>query len=157
MTLYQESGLSFRFDTTWIVKKYDAHRYYSYLSGAGLKGMDFAAVRGEMAYLFEVKNYSIRFEGKPYYKIYSLIDDPEELIEVVTRKVEDTRRGIKIVHDYLSRKWFYRQLYPYLSKWKLPVRGKNTWWFWAKMYHLLEEKQQGVVVLWMMVDVDYQK
>ncbi len=156
MTLFRESGLSFQFDAFWVVKKYDAHRYYSYLSGAGLKAIDFAGVREEKVYLFEVKNYSIRYEGKPFYKIYELINDPEQLVDTIVYKVQDTSRGIKIVHDYLSRKWLYRRLYPWLIKWPLQNWGKNTWWFWAKLYHMLEERQQAVVVLWIEVDTQYE-
>jgi hypothetical protein len=153
---YIESGLYFEFDPTWIVQKYDEHRYYSYFSGAGLKGVDFAAIRAGKAYLFEVKNYQIRFEGKPSYRIYDFIDNPEQLVELIISKVEDTHRGITIVHEYLSRKWLYRRLYPYYCKWPIPAWAKNTWWFWAKLYAQLDKPNGSTIVLSIAVEQTYE-
>jgi len=55
----KESALLFDFEETdWIVKKYDDHRYYKSLSGAGLKGVDFIGIfQQEKVVFIEVKNF----------------------------------------------------------------------------------------------------
>ena len=51
---FSESGLSFQFPEGWTTIKYDEHRFYTYLSGEGLKGVDFIAIHGENLVLIEV-------------------------------------------------------------------------------------------------------
>jgi len=56
---FLESGLQFDFTpTNWRVMKYDTHRYFKILSGAGLKGIDFIGIHKEEALIFfEVKHF----------------------------------------------------------------------------------------------------
>ncbi|NNE29048.1 MAG: hypothetical protein HKN16_05405, partial [Saprospiraceae bacterium] len=56
--IFSESGLQFQFSNDWTVIKYDDHKFFRYLSGEGLKGVDFLGFTSEGGlFLMEVKNY----------------------------------------------------------------------------------------------------
>ncbi|MCB9081902.1 MAG: hypothetical protein H6555_09355 [Lewinellaceae bacterium] len=118
MSPFRESGFAVQFDPSWLVQKYDAHRFYRSLSGVGLKGIDFLALRrGEPLLLIELKNYR---ETPP---------TPTEVAEAVARKAVDTLRGIRAIQGYFQRKWLYRMLRPWLLRrsWQ-----HSDWVFYAQ-------------------------
>ncbi|MCB0704912.1 MAG: hypothetical protein KDC34_06355 [Saprospiraceae bacterium] len=142
-TLFHESGLDFRFDNRWIIRKYDEHTYYRGLSSAGLKAVDFIGIYQDTRAVFiEVKNYGQRSPKKAE----EILLDPDPFIERMLKKITDTRIGIRAIHGYFSRNWIYRLLYPRLIN--LPLRNWNraSWVFWAQLYHRVCEKQELEVI-----------
>ena len=105
---FQESDLKFEFsDTHWLVKKYNTHRFFKILSGAGLKGVDFIGIyQNEQVVFWEVKNYRTKHRDK--IQSYLVIDNTPVFIEKIVRKVVDTLTAISVVHQYLRRQWWYR-------------------------------------------------
>jgi len=55
--IFKESDLTFNFSQKeWEIIRYDTHRYYKILSGAGLKGVDFLGIyQKNKVVFFEVK------------------------------------------------------------------------------------------------------
>ncbi|MCB9265073.1 MAG: hypothetical protein H6558_08620 [Lewinellaceae bacterium] len=141
-----ESGLHFRFGEEWVIKKYDAHRFYQGLSGSGLKGVDFLGILGEGLFLFEIKNFRRRRQWQEENPLEAVLDHPSEFAENIAYKVEDTLLAIDAIWQYYNRKWLFRRLLPAFRR--LPVT-ENDWRFWARAYALMQDPGQVNVVLWM--------
>lgn len=141
-----ESGLHFRFSEQWVIKKYDAHRFYQGLSGSGLKGMDFLGILEEELFLFEVKNFRRRQLWQRENPLDAVMFEPAAFAEEIAFKVEDTLLGIDAIWQYYNRKWLFRRLLPAFRL--LPVTD-NDWRFWARAYSLMQKPEQVRVVLWM--------
>lgn len=141
-----ESGLHFRFAEEWVVKKYDAHRFFQGLSGAGLKGVDFLGILEEELYLFEVKNFRRRQNWQAENPLEAILAGPAAFAEEIAYKVEDTLLAIDAIWQYYNRKWLFRRLLPAFRR--LPVT-ENDWRFWARAYALMQHPEQVNVVLWM--------
>ena len=107
-----ESGLHFRFGEEWVIKKYDAHRFYQGLSGSGLKGVDFLGILGEGLFLFEIKNFRRRRQWQEENPLEAVLDHPSEFAENIAYKVEDTLLAIDAIWQYYNRKWLFRRLLP---------------------------------------------
>jgi len=144
--VYQESGLSFRFDSSWQVKAYDKHRFYQGLSGAGLSGVDFIGLRRGQLYFFEVKNYRRRQDWQQLNPFDEIAKTPTLLSGAMAKKVEDTLLGLDAIGQYYQRKWLFRQLMPLLLTRIPPSR---EWAFWARAYTLSKLEQQPTSVLWL--------
>ncbi|MEO1625111.1 MAG: hypothetical protein AAFV25_08125 [Bacteroidota bacterium] len=148
MPSFEESGLQFVFGADWWVKKFDEHRYYKWLSGSGLKGVDFIGINAQQQLiLMEVKNYRRRnSKQSPEH----LVPDVDHLSQAFVEKVMDSRRVIRTVVRYLNRKWWYRPALR-LSKWLAPsVRWRWDGYFWQLADQLLSDASQRVVlVLWL--------
>ncbi|MBR9920060.1 MAG: hypothetical protein GYB31_04415 [Bacteroidetes bacterium] len=143
-SVFEESGLRFEFSDQWVVRKYDSHNYYRGLSSVGMKAVDFIGIFQEKAVLIEVKNYG---QQSPL-KAIEILNNPDSFIEHMLQKVEDTRVGIRAIHGYFMRNWWYRKLYPRLLR--LPLRRWNraSWVFWAQLYHLVWEAEDLEVIFW---------
>ncbi|MCB0547395.1 MAG: hypothetical protein KDD19_07370 [Phaeodactylibacter sp.] len=141
-----ESGLHFRFSEEWVIKKYDAHRFYKGLSGSGLKGVDFLGVLGEELFLFEIKNFRRRHDWQEENPLEAILARPADFVETIAYKVEDTLLAIDAIWQYYNRKWLFRRLLPALHL--LPVT-ENDWRFWARAYAIMQTPEQVKVVLWM--------
>lgn len=141
-----ESGLHFRFSEEWVVKKYDAHRFYRGLSGSGLKGVDFLGIRQEELFLFEIKNFRRRRHRQAENPLDAILSNPSGFVENIAFKVEDTLLAIDAIWQYYNRKWLFRRLLPAFRL--LPVT-ENDWRFWARAYGLMQNPEQVKVVLWM--------
>ena len=88
----QESGLVFTFPKNWVVKKYDEHRFYNYLSGLGFKGIDIIAITPERKLiLIEVKNYINRFPQDGIDPTETLIENIDSFSEGYVQKFQDSR------------------------------------------------------------------
>jgi len=109
--VFSESGLSFQFPKSWTVFKYDEHRFYTYLSGAGLKGVDFIAIDGDELILIEVKNYADRIIKENFDPMEGLLSEPAVYVEAYFQKFEDTFRLLDIIEQYYNRKWWYRNIF----------------------------------------------
>ncbi|MCB9040022.1 MAG: hypothetical protein H6557_25655 [Lewinellaceae bacterium] len=141
-----ESGLHFRFGEEWVIKKYDAHRFYKGLSGSGLKGVDFLGILGEELFLFEVKNFRRRHDWQEENPMDAILAQPAAFAESMAYKVEDTLLAIDAIWQYYRRKWLFRRLLP---AFRLLPPTENDWRFWARAYSLMQNPEQVQVVLWM--------
>lgn len=145
--IFEESGLLFKFEGNWNIRKYDSHKYYKILAGTGLKGIDFLAIRNKRElYLFEVKNYKIRNEWQLSDPMDRIRETPEILAEQIVQKIEDSLRLFRVIYLYYRRKWMYRHLFPIVGKW---WPGFETWKYWTRVYQLSQEKENIYVVFWM--------
>lgn len=153
---FSESGLVFQFDKNWVVKKYDDHRFYKRVSGAGLKGIDFiSASNQEPVILWEVKNYVNRHPSVQEENRRKLLEETEEFISDMVQKVEDTFVAINAIHKYYMRRWWFKLLYPIF--YRFPIQ-KSDWIFWNKINVWIEDPKNVVFYLWLEaeeVDQDY--
>lgn len=146
MANFQESGLSFAFEQSWVVRKYDAHRFFQGFSGAGLKGVDFIGLQDGRLFLFEVKNYRRRQPWQAENPFSRILEAPPLFTAHITGKAEDTLRALRAIGTYYHRKWLFRLLHPLL----LCLPGHRLdWVFWARAYALLREPGRITLVLWL--------
>jgi len=143
---FVESGLHFYFEKPWVVKKYDAHRFFPGLAGAGLKGVDFIAIQKGRLLLIEIKNYRRRRAWQIENPVQVILDDPEAFAETITHKAEDTLRGIRAIGTYYQRKWLYKLSAPLLHL--LPTNGWD-FLFWIRAFKLSNQRENIQFVLWM--------
>jgi hypothetical protein len=146
LTEFTESGLRFGFEPAWAVKKYDQHRFFQGLSGAGLKGVDFIAINGERLVLVEVKNYRPLPHIQQANPVEAVLANPEALAAAIAQKATDTLRGLEAIGGYYQRKWLFRLLQPLLLR--LRPHGWD-WRFWAHACHLQPLPQHITFVLWL--------
>jgi len=155
MTQFNESGLTFQFNEDWVINKYDEHRYFRRLSGAGLKGVDFLGIyKKEKLVLIEVKNYRIQYKAKPPTAIYHVIENPEVLAEKVQKKASDTLKAIRVVNKLYQRNWFYRLWMPILKLLRNSSLTVNTWLFWTRA-QVLTTTGCFKVILWIENEEEY--
>jgi len=154
---FQESELEFNFmDTSWKVLKYDEHRYYKILSGAGLKGIDFVGIyQNKKLVFFEIKNYRTH-EAHPKGK-FIIFEDMDFFVQGIKEKMEDTLMAIKVITKYLKRKFWYRAFLK-LEQF-IPTRliKNQDWYFWHRINNLRESNTSKVIILWLEVDPNYSK
>lgn len=149
-SVFKESGLVFQFPASWTVFKYDEHRFYSYLSGSGLKGIDFIAIHGNELILIEVKNYTDRIVKENFDPMKGLLSEPETYVEHYWRKFEDTFRLLDIIELYYHRKWWYRLIF---QRFKTLFSKKETikteTGFWSRAIEILQTMEGVRLVLWL--------
>ena len=132
---YTESGAVFEFSPGWIVKKFDAHRYYRWLSGQGFKGVDFLAFRPNDSLLcIEVKNY----RGEP--------PTPSVIADTFCKKISGTLKIVEIIEQYYLRKPLYRLTQKWIRRWP---QYFGEWGFWSEVAELALNRHNCVFVLWM--------
>ena len=151
MPVFEESGLQFEFDTRWVVRKYDAHRFFQGFSGAGLKGVDFIALSGDTLLLLEVKNYRRRQEWQTENPFDRIREAPEVFAGHMADKFLDTLRALQAIGTYYRRKWSFRLLRPLLLQ--RPGAGSD-WAFWAQVDAHLQAGQPVIAVLWLETERD---
>ena len=126
---YTESDLDFTFPPPWQVIAFDKHRFYQYVNGHGLRGVDFIGVHPEFGcFLLEVKNYRLRFGDQLPDKVLQYLDNPALLALVLKGKFEDSIRLLHAVQLFLERKWWYR--FACKNAWyrKIFVSKENNFW-----------------------------
>jgi len=156
MTEFRESGLLFQFDNSWVVKKYDEHRYFRLLSGQGLKGVDFLGIfESKELMLIEVKNYRIRYKEKPPTAIYHILENPEILAEKIRCKAEDTLQAIRVINKFYRRNWFYKLLLPILKTLHTSYLTNTTQLFWIRAETLVEEGKVKFI-FWLETEDEYE-
>lgn len=148
---YSESGIQLTFDRGWVVKRYDQHTYFQGLSGVGLKGVDFIGIweKRELL-LLEIKNYRRR-PGITANPIEPYLNQPELLVETFADKVLDTLKAIETIVAYYQRSWFYRLVYPVLTR--LPTSPAERV-FWTHAYDIFTRRKRLLLVFWMELDPD---
>lgn len=147
---YIESGLIFSFPEEWIVHDYDSHRFYKYLSGEGLKGVDFIAIHQDELILIEVKNYTDRIERGRHIPTEAINNEPETFVNEFVRKFKDSFRLLKIIGQYYERQWWYRYLFLKFRSW-FPESFllKTETGFWTKAIELAEAPEKISLILWL--------
>lgn len=151
---FRESGLVFQFDNHWVIEKYDTHRFYKTLSGAGLKGVDFLGFYEEKLILIEVKNYRIRYHDKPPVAIYNILENPDLLKEKVRRKAKDTIQALRVINKYYERKTFPRLFKPIYQLLKNTRFYTKTPLFWQDAFEAVQTGNYSLV-LWLETQAEY--
>lgn len=131
---FYESDLLFQFGPSWLARKYDDHRFYSRLSGVGLKAVDFITVSPDNQLVFwEIKNFTRRKPELTHDPLQKLIEEKLTFIGDMSQKVEDTFRAIGAIHQYYRRKWNFP-----LRQWSMSyMKGaRSDWYFWLKAHQL---------------------
>ncbi|MEZ5058377.1 MAG: hypothetical protein R2879_15180 [Saprospiraceae bacterium] len=106
---FEESDLHFSFSKGWQVIAFDKHRFYQYVNGRGMRGVDFIGVHPEQGvFLMEVKNYRLRFGETLPYHVLQYLERPDLLAPVLIDKYKDSMRLLDAVKVYLNRRWWYR-------------------------------------------------
>jgi len=149
---FQESDLTFQFsDADWQIEKYDAHRYFKTLSGAGLKGVDFLGIYcGREVVLWEVKNYHTNQAVKNHR--YLIVEHIPTFIENIVDKVTDTLMAIRVIQQYLMRQWWYRFYGRYRSFIPTFLVQYKDWFFWHQVQEKINNDAPLIFVLWLEVD-----
>ncbi|HHH50501.1 MAG TPA: hypothetical protein ENK52_05945 [Saprospiraceae bacterium] len=149
-TSYPESGLLFSFPKNWRVFKFDDHRFYRYVSGYGIKGVDFIGITEEKRLvLIEVKNYTDRFPQDGIDPIQKIKKAPLDFAEQITLKFEDSFSLINGIHRFHQKQTWYRWLArPLLHILPQYISMKYDWGFWSISYQLLKNHQTDLV-LWL--------
>lgn len=147
---FLESGLEFNFGPTWAVKKYDEHIYFRSLSGLGLKGVDFVAIRGGTELVFiEVKNYRTRYNVRMNRSFDVLAKPTAELAVELKRKSDDTLLAMDAILQYYHRSWWYRRLRPVWLRWPWVQHNRA---FWSRADALVNHSLHYIV--WLALDLD---
>ena len=140
MNTFTESGFEFSFANRWQVIRYDQHRFYNYLSGYGLKGVDFIAIdlKTRQLWLMEVKNFApTNWQGEsPTMDL--VLSSPENYAEEMIAKFTDSLRLLKVIHDFYQKKWWHRLLSPLFKKiLPLSYAAKFDFIFWPQAYQIV--------------------
>jgi hypothetical protein len=147
---FKESGLEFNFGPGWVVKKYDEQVYFRSLSGNGLKGVDFIAIREKKELIFiEVKNYRTRYNEKMDQTFEVSVKPVAELAYELKRKSEDTLLAIDAVLQYYRRSWCYRRLRNLWMHWPWLQHNRA---FWSRADELANHHLHYVI--WLGLDLD---
>ena len=152
MKTFEESGWQFQFADHWEVIPYDRHRYYRYVSGHGLKGIDFLAWnrREERLLLLEVKNFAPSDWEGPSPNMELVLRNPRAYAERMIEKFTDSLRLFAIVHRYRSRKWGPRYYWRLRDQW-LPRRWRSLLplSIWERAYRLSQRPGASICLcLW---------
>ena len=143
---WEESALGFEFGPRWVVRRYDAHRFYQAISGSDMKGVDFVAIYDDRRLVFiEVKNYTRRFGGR-LPEVVPPLDRPREFAAHVSRKWHDSLQAVRIFQLVLLRNWRYRLLHRLLVRF-LPAH--HDWRFWTRAYRLTQTPGATHAMLWL--------
>ncbi len=152
---FKESGLTFSFPINWKVIKWDAHRFFGYVSGRGFKGVDFMALSDEQLYLIEIKNYQDRRPNDDEHPFDLVLADPDFYGEIFLQKFTDSFALIRIVEKYHSRKYFFK-LWSQQNYWGLKRLGRISFFqkfdliFWTRAAQILREQPEQVqLILWL--------
>ena len=143
---WDESALRFSFGPLWVVRRYDAHRFYRAISGADMKGVDFVAIHADRSLVFiEVKNYTRRYGDQLPDKVPPL-DDPAAFAARVSRKWADSLRAVRVFRLALLRRRRYRYLHRVVGRFLAPA---HDWRFWTRAYELSRRADSVHALLWL--------
>lgn len=138
---YVESRRQWHFDANWKVVRFDATPWFRFLTGLGLKGMDFLLMREGRIYWLEAKNFEQR-AGAPAPKI----PEGEELVAQLEAKLVDSRRLLGVIVASLRRHFLYR-LWAWAVRLGLPLRWlQPEWSFWTEALEALEYGRETPVL-----------
>jgi hypothetical protein len=128
MHTYRESDLTISFSTECKVCKFDEHRFFRWLSGSGIKGVDFLVLCEKELFLLEIKNFN-QWKEKAI---------PEDLFEEIEGKKEGTLKVIRVVHSFFLRKWSYRLWKRWVYPKSVARKAFSEWYFWTRALEKVE-------------------
>lgn len=145
---FQESNLIFSFPENWYVLKYDEHKFFRLLSGDGLKGVDFIGFdERDQLFLMEVKNYRNINLHDGINPSEALLENPEIATEEYFNKFLDSLQLIRVVHQFYSRRWWYRFFTHRMLTFFSVFRKNPDWLFWYKAFNTPKNKTRYVLFL----------
>ena len=148
----KESGLNFNFPKDWKVIKFDEHRFYQYVNGMGLKGVDFICIKpsGHLL-LIEVKNYADRFPQDGIKPALAVLENPIPYANQIAQKFEDSAQLIEVIHKYYLRKFWFRQFGSTLAIiFSDFFKANFDWIFWLQAYQALTGHPPKTSLIWWM-------
>lgn len=149
--IFEESGLLFTFSDAWNVWAFDDHRYYRWLSGRGLRGVDFIGLYQGKLVLMEVKNYRRR-EGMSKTDAFQAVrKDPASFSMKLMGKVKDSLRIVQAVNNAHRRRWWFPLFLRLPDTWK---RRFPQTYFWHVASQLALDPANCTFVLWLDADSD---
>lgn len=118
------------------------------MSGAGLKGVDFLGIyQKNKVVFFEVKHFrSPQFAETIAYSIFA---DTPAFTKRITGKLQDTLKAIRVISQYLERKWWYRFLIRYIDFIPTSFIKNRDWYFWYRLHLMVPQKEVLTYVLWL--------
>lgn len=122
---HSESRMKICFDDPWRVVRFDRTPWFRYMTGHGLRGVDFLAIREGTVYFIELKNYAPYRPG-----VASVLPDPSTLIAGMELKMQDTMRMTGIVYRTLERHWMFRVFCQWSRRIPILRRWEKEWSFW---------------------------
>lgn len=132
---FEESRVKLEFDPAFSICKFDAHPYFRWLSGMGLKGVDFLLLTEEILILVEVKNFCINVEDTPSKNQHLDLDR-------LTSDLIKKRAGVQIVLEtitrYYARNWVYRFVKKGFNRFPWFPYFFKEWYFWTTADNLLK-------------------
>lgn len=144
--VWAESALQFTFGEDWVVRRYDAHRYYRAISGSDMKGVDFVGIYRDRFLLFiEVKNYTKRYGDALPARVPPL-DNPAGFARHLGRKWQDSLRAVRVFQLVLRRRWAYRLFYPLVGR---LLAAEHDWRFWTRAHQLTQTPGAVHALLWL--------
>jgi hypothetical protein len=149
--IFEESGLLFTFSDAWDVRAFDDHRYYRWLSGRGLRGVDFIGLHQGKLVLIEVKNFRRR-EGMSTTDAFQAVrEDPASFAMKLVGKVNGSLEIVQAVNDAHRRRWWFPLFLRLPDPWKqrFPQR-----YFWYVTSELALDPANCTFVLWLDADSD---
>ncbi|MEL6923348.1 MAG: hypothetical protein AAFO94_04805 [Bacteroidota bacterium] len=154
MASFEESGLRFSFPENWWVRKFDESRFYNYVNGYGVKGVDFMIITPDKELiLLEVKNYRTRFKAAKEHPTTQLLKGITKFSKNLAHKFSDSILLIEAIHEYSRRRLWRRLLVNWWVDW-LPkdLRLNSRSGFWNEAYHLLDSRHAHLM-LWLEMDL----
>jgi len=154
---FTESGLVFTFPKNWSVIKSDDHRFYNYVSGTGLKSVDFIALDGtKHMYLIEVKNYKDRFEDNGRTAMEPILANPKDFTKKIIQKFEDSLQLIRVIHKYYRRKFWFRRIQSFtLQGLRKRTNIPTNWKYWLASHDILTGQEKSITfILFIELDDD---
>lgn len=131
----EESAIQFTFPSDWVVIKYDQHKFFRYLSGDGLKGVDFIGIDdSDDLFLMEVKHYRNVNLADGIHPAREVIKNPDAVVEECIGKLNDSLRLIEVIQKYHLRKWWFRLLAKWIQEIFPVLSRRRDWGFWRMAF-----------------------
>lgn len=119
---FTESRITFHFDASWRIIRLDKTHWYKHVAGQGMKAVDMIGIRGDVLWLFEVKNYT-PVDGK----LQPSMPTPDELVQAVSKKNADAMLLLRSIVNRMEQEWYFRWWRRLISIWK-PLQALTPEW-----------------------------
>lgn len=133
---FTESRIAFHFDASWRIIRLDKTHWYRHVAGQGMKAVDMIGIRGDVLWLFEVKNYT-PVDGK----LQPSMPAPDELIQAVNKKYKDAIRLLRSIVNRMEQEWYFRWWRHLASCWKPLQALSPEWKFWLDAVDCMNRNQ----------------
>lgn len=150
---FEESGLFFAFSDAWEVRPFDDHEYYRWVSGLGVRGVDFVGIYQDKLVLLEVKNYRRRAGMGASDAFQAVRDNPEAFAEKMSEKVSGSIRCMRAVNSSYQRRWWFSWFERLPDRWK---RRSPRSYFWYTVAEMTHDTSNCIFILWLEADTNTQ-